>query len=104
MAKIKCRDQSPSQSENCSRGAHPDRHWMPPQARQTAREAAERVSQYIRPGIKDSLREKPEVPKAPHVKRNVNDPSMDIVGREHSPRLRPQRERPIVCSPLQQLL
>src|SRR5580693_4969217 len=103
MAKIKCRDQSPSQSENCSRGAHPDRHRMPPQARQTAREAAEGVGQYIRPGIEDPLREKPEAPEAPHIERDVNDSTMNVGGSQDAPRLRGQRERTPVRPPLQQL-
>ena len=104
MAKIKSCDQSSSQSENCSRSAHADRHRMPPQAGQTARESAEGVSQNIGPGIENSLRQKTQIPQAPHIKRNVNDSSMNISGSQYAPRLRAQRERPPVRSPLQQLL
>ena len=102
-AQVERRDQSAGQAKYRSRsaGAHDQR--MPPQACQAAGNPAGGVGEQVGPTVKNPLRQAPQVPQAPHVEKNVQNTDMQVIRAQDPPRLGPERSRPPIGAPVEQL-
>jgi len=103
MAQIERRYQCSGQTKNRPRRTCAKPVRMQSQAGKTPANPAKRIRQKIGPAVEHSLRQRSQVPQAPHVECDMNDPDVNVVRSPHAPGLAGESLQPSIRAPFHQV-